>query len=108
MYKRQIKLSPSLIASEADKKNLIALLRAEGELGGYHVQFNVVSTEKLRDAQEHPENYGDLLVRIAGYSAYFIELRREAQESIIADVYKRQYTESAQGSSDISIHQLSV
>lgn len=79
-----IKLSPSLIASEGDKKNLIALLRAEGELGGYHVQFNVVSTEKLRDAQEHPENYGDLLVRIAGYSAYFIELRREAQESIIA------------------------
>lgn len=79
-----IKLSPSLIASENDKKNLIALLRSEGDLGGYHVQFNVVSTEKLKDAQKHPENYGDLLVRIAGYSAYFVELRKDAQESIIA------------------------
>lgn len=79
-----IKLSPSLIRSEADKKNLIALLKAEGQMGGYHVQFNVVSTETLREAQKNPENYTDLLVRIAGYSAYFVELRKDAQESIIA------------------------
>lgn len=79
-----VKLSPSLIKSEADKKNLIAMLKAEADMGGYHVQFNVVSTETLRDAQKRPENYGDLLVRIAGYSAYFVELREDAQESIIA------------------------
>ncbi len=79
-----IKLSPALIKSEADKKNLIALLKSESQMGGYHVQFNVVSTETLRAAQKNPENYTDLLVRIAGYSAYFVELREDAQESIIA------------------------
>lgn len=79
-----IKLSPGIMASEKDKRNFIQLLRTEGELGGYHVQFNVVGTEKLRDAQAHPENYSDLLVRIAGYSAFFVELRKEAQESIIS------------------------
>lgn len=78
-----MKLSPSLLNSEQDKRNFIALLRTEGALGGYHVQFNVVSNETLRDAQKHPENYGDLLVRVAGYSAYFVELRPDAQQSII-------------------------
>lgn len=79
-----VKLSPSLIKSVTDKKNLISLLKSEGDLGGYHVQFNVVSTETLRQAQKTPQNYADLLVRIAGYSAYFVELREDAQESIIA------------------------
>ncbi len=79
-----IKLSPSLIASDNDKKNFIQLLRAEAMLGGYHVQFNVVSTETLRKAQASPGDYADLLVRVAGYSAYFVELRPDAQEAIIA------------------------
>lgn len=78
-----MKLSPSILKTEQDKKNLIALLRAESALGGYHIQFNVVSNETLKDAQAHPENYGDLLVRVAGYSAYFVELRPEAQKAII-------------------------
>lgn len=79
-----MKLSPSIIASKDDKKKLIALLRAEGKLGGYHIQFNVVNKETLLDALEKPEEYKDLLVRVAGYSAYFVELRKEAQNSIIA------------------------
>lgn len=79
-----LKLSPALIKSENDKKNLISLLKSEGDMGGYHVQFNVVSTDTLRKAQKCPENYSDLLVRIAGYSAYFVDLRKDAQESIIA------------------------
>ncbi len=78
-----MKLSPSLLETEQDKKNLIALLRTEGELGGYHVQFNVISTDVLRDAQKNPQNYNDLLVRVAGYSAYFVELRPDAQQAII-------------------------
>lgn len=78
-----MKLSPSLLETEQDKKNLIALMRTESQLGGYHVQFNVVSNDTLRDAQEHPENYSDLLVRVAGYSAYFVELRPDAQQAII-------------------------
>ena len=49
-----------------------------------HIQFNMVDSRVLRDAQEHPENYTDLLVRVAGYSAFWIDLPREAQDSIIA------------------------
>lgn len=78
-----MKLSPSLIASVDDKKKLIALLRAEEKLGGYHVQFNVVKKETLLDALDKPQDYKDLLVRVAGYSAYFVELRKEAQNLII-------------------------
>lgn len=52
-------------------------------LGGYHVQFNVVDHETLLDAQEHPEKHSDLLVRVAGYSAFFVDLRKEAQDLII-------------------------
>lgn len=78
-----MKLSPSVLRTEQDKKNFISLLRAEEKLGGYHVQFNVVNTETLLDAQKNPDDYRDLLVRVAGYSAYFTELRPEAQQAII-------------------------
>lgn len=78
-----MRLSPSVLATDQDKKNLISLLRTEEELGGYHIQFNVVGTDILLDAQKHPENYRDLLVRVAGYSAYFTELRPDAQQAII-------------------------
>jgi formate C-acetyltransferase len=53
------------------------------ETGGMQMQFNVVSTETLRDAMEHPEAYRNLMVRISGYNAYFVELNRELQEEII-------------------------
>lgn len=78
-----MRLSPSVLKNDSDRKNFISLLRAEEELGGYHVQFNVVGTDTLIDAQKNPENYRDLLVRVAGYSAYFTELRPEAQQAII-------------------------
>lgn len=79
-----LKFSPELLKDEKGKRNLINLLRTEMELGGYHVQFNVVSAEVLRDAQRHPEEYPDLLVRVAGYSACFVDLSEEMQETIIA------------------------
>ena len=69
--------------TEQDEKNFAALLRAEEEMGGYHVQFNVVSKKTLLAAQETPDDYRDLLVRVAGYSAFFTDLRPEAQEGII-------------------------
>ncbi len=53
-------------------------------LGGFHVQFNCISSETLRDAQAHPENYRDLLVRVAGYSTQFVNLSRAMQDAIIA------------------------
>ena len=51
--------------------------------GGMELQINVVSAETMRDAQEHPENYQDLVVRIAGFSAYFVEVYKEAQDDLI-------------------------
>ena len=52
--------------------------------GGYLVQFNIVSIDMLRDAQRYPEKYKDLLVRVATYSAYFVQLGPELQNDIIA------------------------
>jgi len=52
-------------------------------MDGHHIQFNVVDAETLRDAQLHPENYRDLIVRVAGYSDYFVDLTPELQEEII-------------------------
>ena len=65
------------------KQKLVALLRSEEVMGGFHVQFNEEDRDTLLDAQEHPEKYSDLLVRVAGYSAFFVDLRKEAQDLII-------------------------
>lgn len=78
-----MKLTPELIKTEEGKRKLIALLRSESALKGYHVQFNVVDRETLIDAQKHPEKHTELLVRVAGYSAFFIDLRKDAQDLII-------------------------
>jgi formate C-acetyltransferase len=52
-------------------------------MDGHHVQFNVVSADTLRDAQKHPGKYRDLIVRVAGYSDYFVDLSPELQNEII-------------------------
>ena len=64
--------------------NLTALVKGYFERGGFQVQFNMVSTEKLKDAQKHPEKYRDLVVRISGYSVYFTDLSEVAQDEIIS------------------------
>lgn len=79
-----VKLSPSLMKDKNNRARLGALIRGFFDLGGFHVQFNVISTETLRKAQAHPEDYRDLLVRVAGYSTQFVNLSREVQEAIIA------------------------
>ncbi|MCB6367535.1 hypothetical protein LI291_15280, partial [Intestinibacillus massiliensis] len=78
-----MKLNPDLLQTEADKRKLMSLLRAESDLLGYHIQFNVVSSEVLKKAKADPESYSDLLVRVAGYSAFFVELAPDAQDAII-------------------------
>lgn len=78
-----VKLAPELLESERNLRNLAAMIRAYFSLGAFHVQFNVISTETLRKAQERPEDYKDLLVRVAGYSTQFVNLSREAQDAII-------------------------
>jgi formate C-acetyltransferase len=79
-----IKLSPDALRTDRDLHNLAAMIRGYLELGAFHVQFNVISLETLRDAQAHPDQYADLLVRVAGYSTRFVTLSREVQEAIIA------------------------
>jgi formate C-acetyltransferase len=74
---------PGLLDGETGIDALAALIRAYFRQGGHHIQFNVVGTDTLRDAQAHPERYRDLLVRVAGYSDYFVDIGRDLQEEII-------------------------
>lgn len=79
------KVTPALLASEENKRKLIMLMRTFfNRLHGYHVQYNVVDRATLLDAQAHPENHRDLIVRVAGYSAFFNVLSRRTQDDIIA------------------------
>lgn len=79
------KLSPSAIKTERDKHKLISILRTFfSGLKGWHVQYNIVSRETLLAARQNPEKYRDLVVRIAGYSAFFTTLSPDTQDDIIA------------------------
>ena len=75
---------PQLLKKDSDIEKLGRLIRTYFTLGGHHIQFNIVDTDTLRDAQKHPEQYRDLLVRVAGYSDYFNDLCADYQEEIIA------------------------
>jgi pyruvate-formate lyase len=79
-----MKFHPSALSSTEDLRKLAFLIKTYFNLGGKHIQFNVVSRETLIEAQKHPENYRDLVVRVAGYSAYFVELAKPVQDEIIA------------------------
>ncbi|NPV60892.1 MAG: hypothetical protein HPY75_14675 [Actinobacteria bacterium] len=79
-----LRFSPSMLGSGEGEGKLAAMIEAYFALGGRHVQFNVVDTETLRDAQAHPEKYPDLVVRVSGYCAYFTDLGRSIQNDIIA------------------------
>jgi formate C-acetyltransferase len=70
-------------------RKLAQLIRVFFNLGGHHVQFNVVSAELLREAQRRPQDFQDLMVRVAGYSDYFVNLPRGLQEEIIARTEQR-------------------
>jgi pyruvate-formate lyase len=78
-----IKLNPSLLETPTGIDNLISLIEAYFTMKGQHVQFNVVSSDILRAAQKSPEEYGDLVVRVAGFSVYFVAIDRILQEDII-------------------------
>jgi pyruvate formate-lyase/glycerol dehydratase family glycyl radical enzyme len=78
-----MRFHPTALSNEEGKAKLIALIRTYFALGGMEMQFNIVSGQVLRKAQEHPQEYRDLVVRIAGFSAYFVELYKASQEDII-------------------------
>ena len=75
---------PNILEGEDGLDNLVHLIRAYFKLNGHHVQFNIVDSQTLRKAQAAPDEYRDLLVRVAGYSDYFVDLDKYHQEEIIA------------------------
>ena len=77
------KFTPQLLADEQGLEKLVQLVRAYFKLDGHHIQFNVVDIETLHAAQQHPEQYRDLIVRVAGYSDYFCDLSKDLQDEII-------------------------
>jgi formate C-acetyltransferase len=85
------KFAPELLADEEGLDKLAHLIRTYFKLDGHHIQFNVVDAETLRDAQKHPAKYGDLLVRVAGYSDYFVNLGVELQNEIIKRTEHRSF-----------------
>lgn len=78
-----MRFSPGTLAGEENLEKFVGFLKASQRMGIYHDQFNVVDSTTLRDAQKHPEQYTDLIVRVAGYCAQFISLMPETQEAII-------------------------
>jgi len=78
-----MKLHPSSLTTREDLKKLGSLIMAYADMGGKWIQFNVVGNEQLLEAQKSPENYRDLIVRVAGYSAYFVDLGKGVQDDII-------------------------
>lgn len=78
-----VKLLPSFLEGAAGARTLWTLVKTYFDLGGSHIQFNCVDTEVLKDAQKNPQNYKELVVRVAGFSAYFTRLDKGVQNEII-------------------------
>lgn len=79
-----VRFVPSLLKREEDLQKLVSLIRAYFSMGGHHIQFNIVDTQTLLNAQKQPDDYKDLLVRVAGYSDYFNDMTEQLQNEIIA------------------------
>lgn len=78
------KFTPEVVSGETGRNNLISLIDTYFGRGGMHSQFNIISAETMREAQKNPAAYQDMLVRVAGYSAYFVELSKPLQEDLIS------------------------
>ncbi len=79
-----IKLNPSIFKSAEGMRKFLSLVKTYSDLGGYHIQFNVIDKKTLLEAKKHPEKHRDLLIRVAGFSAYFVDLSPTVQDEIIA------------------------
>jgi len=77
------KFTPSLLEGEEGIDSILHLVRSYFKMGGHHIQFNVIDAGTLRAAQQTPEHYRDLIVRVAGYSDYFCDLGKTLQDEII-------------------------
>ena len=78
-----VKIHPSAIKGTQGTKKLLDVIRAYMRKGGFHVQFNVTSSKVLREAQEKPDDYRDLMVRVAGFTQYWCEIGKPIQDEVI-------------------------
>ena len=78
-----LRFDPKGVEGEKGLESIEGVIKTYFDHGGEHIQINVVDTATLKDAQVHPENYKGLMVRVAGYMAYFTELDKSAQDTII-------------------------
>jgi len=78
-----MKFTPHILEGNDGISKLAHLVRTYFRLDGHHIQFNVVNASTLREAQKYPEKYRDLIVRVAGYSDYFVDLGKDLQNEII-------------------------
>ena len=79
-----MKIHPAALETKAGMTKWANLVRTYFDLGGWEIQFNVVNAETLKAAQKNPEAYKDLVVRVVGYSAFFVELDKSVQDDIIS------------------------
>lgn len=79
-----MKIHPSAVSGREGSKKLLDLTRAYMRKGGFHIQYNIVDSKVLKDAQQKPENYRDLMVRVAGFTQYWCEIGRPIQDEVIA------------------------
>ena len=79
-----LKIHPSAVRGVMGIKKLLELTRAYMRKGGFHIQYNVVDSRILRDAQRSPDQYRDLLVRVAGFTQYWVEIGKPIQDEVIA------------------------
>jgi pyruvate-formate lyase len=77
------KFTSSLLRSEESIDKLAAYTNAYMKAGGSHIQYNILDSEQLKEAKAHPEEYQDLIVRIGGFSAYFVQLSKGIQDDVI-------------------------
>ena len=85
------KFTPQFMEDEENINKVVSLIRTYFRMDGHHIQFNVVTAETLRKAQAEPEKYSDLIVRVAGYSDYFVDLGIDLQEEIIRRTEHQSY-----------------
>ena len=79
-----VKFTAATLRNPETRKKFLDIVRTYLENGGFHMQFNVIDMEQLKEAQEHPEKYPDLIVRVAAYVAQFSQLPKSLQDDIIA------------------------
>jgi 4-hydroxyphenylacetate decarboxylase large subunit len=79
-----VKIHPTAIQGPTGSRKLLDLIQAYMRKGGFHIQFNVVDTKVLKDAQKNPQNYRDLMVRVAGFTQYWVEIGKPVQDELIA------------------------